>query len=122
VADNVTVARTTSAGFVTAFSDDLCEVPFASNLNFGPGATTANAAVIGVSQGSSCSGGPSRVAFYNPFGELHLVVDISGYFTGIALLEQLTIEPVISAHGSFTSGAVDREHDGPQTGPFTIRP
>ncbi|MEL6890884.1 MAG: hypothetical protein AAFP84_04770 [Actinomycetota bacterium] len=83
IAANVTVTETTSPGFVTVFTDDSCVVPNASNLNFGPGETTANAAIVGVSAGLECANGPGRIDLYNALGDVHLIVDVSGYFTGV---------------------------------------
>jgi hypothetical protein len=69
---NITVTEPTMPGYVTAFPGDVAK-PNASNLNFVPGETVPNLAIVRV----PASG---IVKFYNLFGNTHLVVDVVGYF------------------------------------------
>jgi hypothetical protein len=69
---NVTVTEPTSAGFVTVFPDPP---PPASNLNFVAGQTVPSLVRVGVRPVTR------ETAFYNRFGNTHLVVDLFGYFT-----------------------------------------
>ncbi len=81
---NITVTDTTAAGFLTAFSDDLCpsHLPFASNLNFTPGQTVPNLAIVGMSTGSAgCAGATGFSDFFNDAGSTDVIVDVFGYFT-----------------------------------------
>ena len=72
---NVTVTGPQRAGYVTVYGD-AGPRPATSNLNFGPGATVANAAVVQLS-------GDGKVNFYNASGgTVQLVVDVAGSFNG----------------------------------------
>jgi hypothetical protein len=79
---NVTVTEPTGGSFLTVFPDDVSR-PNASNLNFGPGQTVANHVITKVSTGPTPGGppGPGRIIFYNKAGNMHLIVDVFGYFT-----------------------------------------
>ncbi|MFG2981507.1 PKD domain-containing protein [Streptomyces sp. NPDC048258] len=71
---NLTVTNATSGGHVTAFPAGA-ERPITSNVNFAPGQTVPNLAVVPVSQ-------DGYVELYNGGWEsIDLIADISGYFT-----------------------------------------
>jgi hypothetical protein len=70
---NVTVTNPTNYGYLTAWPHGVPR-PLASNLNFGPGQTVANRALVGVGQGG-------QVDLFNPGGSVDVVVDINGWFT-----------------------------------------
>lgn len=73
VALNVTVTAPTSAGFITAYPSDA-STPNASNVNYGPGETVPNLAVVKV-------GADGGVRLTNTStGGVHLVADVAGYF------------------------------------------
>ncbi len=80
---NVTATQPTTSGFVTVFPDDLCQVPFASNVNFGAGQTVPNQVVSRLSLPRKCADPdlPGAIHLYNRFGFVHLIVDVFGYFT-----------------------------------------
>jgi hypothetical protein len=69
---NVTVTEPTAAGFFAAFPAGGTP-PTASLLNFTPGATVANAVVLGVD-------GSGRIELRNSVGRTHAVVDVLGWF------------------------------------------
>ena len=70
---NVTVTGPTADGFVTVYPCGI-PTPLASNLNFEPGQTVANAVVVKV-------GSDGTVCLFNS-KPTHLVVDVNGYFPG----------------------------------------
>ncbi|GAA5008182.1 hypothetical protein GCM10025734_50040 [Kitasatospora paranensis] len=63
----------TAGGFVTVYPADTTR-PVASNLNFTPGQVIPNLVVVPVNNG--------KVSFYNRYGDIDLVADITGYYTG----------------------------------------
>lgn len=71
---NITVTQPTSLGHVT-LAPAGCAVPGASTINFGPGQTRANNAVLPLSGGAL-----SANAFVLGGGSVHLIVDVNGYF------------------------------------------
>jgi hypothetical protein len=74
---NVTAVGATSAGHITLFPQGLTP-PATSTVNFGPGQTRANNAVVVLAPGS-----PSTfraAAFVLGAGSVHLIVDVNGYF------------------------------------------
>jgi hypothetical protein len=71
VALNVTVTGAAGPGFITVWPCGATR-PASSNLNYNPGATTANLVMPGVGTGG-------RVCFYS-LAATDLVVDVSGYF------------------------------------------
>lgn len=81
VAVNVTAVRPTEIGYLTAFPDDLCAIPWSSTVNFTPGQLVANSAIVGLSVDNECSEGVGWIDVYNPFGTTHVLVDAFGYFT-----------------------------------------
>jgi hypothetical protein len=70
---NLTVTNPTAFGYITAWPHGLTR-PLASNLNFRPGQTVANRAMVALGQGGLIDLG-------NGLGSVDLVVDISGWFT-----------------------------------------
>ncbi len=70
---NVTVTGPTAAGFVTVYPCGI-PTPLASNLNFEPGQTVANADIVKV-------GSDGKVCLFNS-NPTHLVVDVNGYLPG----------------------------------------
>lgn len=74
VAVNLTVTNPKDAGYLTAYPDGT-SVPISSNVNFGPGQTVANMAVVTV-------GDNGYIDLYNhSTGTVNLVADASGYYT-----------------------------------------
>jgi hypothetical protein len=67
---NVTVTESTAEGFVTVYPCGI-EPPLASNLNYGVGATVANAVIVKVGTGG-------KVCLFST-GPTQLVVDVNGY-------------------------------------------
>ena len=70
---NVTVTGPTAHGFITVYPCGI-PTPLASNLNFAPGQTVANAVIVKV-------GNDGKVCLFNS-RPIHLVVDVNGYFPG----------------------------------------
>ncbi len=75
VSVNITVVTPTGSGFVR-FSPG-CQMPTASNVNFGPGQTRANNAVLGL---EAATGILTANAFLDNGGTVQLLVDVNGYF------------------------------------------
>jgi hypothetical protein len=73
---NLTVTNPTASSFLTAWPYGVPR-PLASNLNFRPGQTVANRAVIAVGEGG-------LIGLFNLAGRVDVVVDISGWFTSAA--------------------------------------
>jgi len=69
---NITATEPTMSSYVTAYPGDVTK-PNASNLNFVPGETVPNLAIVRVPTNGI-------VKLYNLFGNTHLVVDVVGYF------------------------------------------
>jgi hypothetical protein len=72
VAANITITNPTSGGFVTLWNAGVTR-PDASNVNFTPGLTVANFAILPLGAGGA-------ISIYNAFGETDVLLDISGYF------------------------------------------
>jgi hypothetical protein len=71
---NVTVLEATSSSFLTVYPADANPRPLTSSLNWTAGqAPTPNAVTARLSA-------DGRIAFYNLAGDVHLIVDIAGYF------------------------------------------
>ncbi|ARE75092.1 N-acetylmuramoyl-L-alanine amidase [Streptomyces sp. NPDC059558] len=69
---NVTATEPTQSSFVSVHPAGTAR-PSASNLNFTAGQTIPNLVVVPVVDG--------KVSFYNHSGAVHLIADITGYFT-----------------------------------------
>jgi hypothetical protein len=73
VALNVTATGPSDYGYLVLFPGIYA--PFASALNFRPGQTRANSAVIGLTAVGGVTVGAGQFS-----GSVHVVVDVSGYF------------------------------------------
>jgi hypothetical protein len=75
---NVTVVSPTGSGFLT-FYPDAGPSPLESTINFGPGQTRANNAIVAL---DSAGNGTAQVrpSIQGNSGQVHLVVDVNGYF------------------------------------------
>jgi hypothetical protein len=86
---NVTVTEPTASGFVTVWPSGP-QRPLASNINFTPGRTVANAVSVGV-------GDDGQVSIFNSAGNTDIVVDITGWYarsdTTGPRVESLTVSP-----------------------------
>jgi hypothetical protein len=71
---HIAVTNPTVDSFLTAYADGSVR-PNTSNLNFSPGQTISNSAIMPV-------GTDGKIAFWNHHGAVDIVADISGYFTG----------------------------------------
>ncbi len=71
---NVTATNPTAASYLTAYPSGTAR-PNASNLNFTPGWTGANAVTVPV-------GANGKVDIYNEAGSVHVVADVLGYYRG----------------------------------------
>lgn len=69
---NVTVTNPSAPGYVTVWPTGAA-LPFASNLNFVPGATIPNLVVAKLGTGG-------KVSLYNPAGNTDLIADVAGWF------------------------------------------
>lgn len=76
VALNLTTTDTTGTGFVTAYADGSTE-PNVSNLNYTPGVTVPNSAIVPVSKGGYIDLSNRGTTA----GPIDLIVDITGYFS-----------------------------------------
>ena len=89
VALNVTAAEPTDTGYLTIWPEGQSR-PEASSLNFTAGQTIPNAVVSGV-------GANGSIAIFNPFGSVHVIVDITGWFarsdTEPPVLQSLSLSP-----------------------------
>ena len=72
---NVTATDTTTAGFLTVYPSQTTQ-PAASTLNWNPGRTVSNRAIVKV-------GPDGKVNLFNAQGNVDVVVDVSGYFTDV---------------------------------------
>jgi PKD repeat protein len=77
VAVNITVVDPTNSGFVSLYPGNY-PVPATSTLNFSPGQTRTNNAVLPLS--SDGSGTLAAQPFILSKGSVQLIVDVSGYF------------------------------------------
>ena len=83
VALNVTATGATAAGYVTAFPPGCNGVPYTSSVNFTAGQTVPNHAISGVSVGDGiCALYDGQVEIFNAVGQVHVIADMFGYFTG----------------------------------------
>jgi Tol biopolymer transport system component len=72
VAVNVTATDSTKGGYLTLFPGGTTR-PTTSTINFEPGATLANLAMPKV-------GGDGALAIYNSIGDVHVIIDVLGYY------------------------------------------
>jgi hypothetical protein len=71
---NVTVANATAASYLTVWPTGVTR-PVASNLNFAAGETIPNRVTVGLGSGG-------QVNFYNALGNVNVIADVNGFFTG----------------------------------------
>ncbi|MBR7826119.1 right-handed parallel beta-helix repeat-containing protein [Actinospica sp. MGRD01-02] len=115
---NITATNATRGGNITAFADDVSE-PSSSNLNFGPGQTVANEAVVHV----GADGGVELEN--NSPGTVDLIVDFTGSFSSGPTVgfAYVPIDPVrvldtrqpaaqLSVGGKMVSGALPADTTG----------
>ncbi len=72
VAVNVTVTGPTGTGFITLFPAGTAR-PLAANINFTPGKTVANLAVVKLGTGG-------KVSLYNSTGNTQVIFDVAGWY------------------------------------------
>jgi hypothetical protein len=83
VALNVTATEPTAAGYLTVYPPGCGGVPFTSSVNFSAGQTVPNHAISAVSvRDDVCAFEDGIVDVFNPVGEVHVIADMFGYFTG----------------------------------------
>jgi hypothetical protein len=75
VSVNVTVTEGVAAGYLTLYPADGA-APLASNINFRPGQSLANNAVVRV----STDGAGSLAILNGSGGQVHVILDVNGYF------------------------------------------
>jgi hypothetical protein len=76
VSVNLTAVGAAAAGYLTLFPGDRASAPLASNINFTPGVTRANNAVVPLA-----TDGTGTIKVKNgSVGDVHFVLDVSGYF------------------------------------------
>ena len=71
---NVTVTQPAAPGFLTLYPLGVA-APLASTINYGPGQTRANNAIIKLGSGDSIA-----VTCGQSSGATHFIVDVVGYF------------------------------------------
>jgi hypothetical protein len=74
VAVNVTVTQPTAPGYLTLYPLGVAR-PLASTINYGPGQTRANNAIVQLGSGDSIA-----VSCGQSSGSTHLIIDVVGYF------------------------------------------
>jgi hypothetical protein len=74
VAVNVVVTQPTASGFLTLYPVGVAP-PLASTINYGPGQTRANNAIVQLGTGDSV-----EVTSGQTSGAAHLIIDVVGYF------------------------------------------
>ncbi|MFL6165656.1 MAG: hypothetical protein ACJ710_05175 [Ornithinibacter sp.] len=82
---NITATGTTGSGFFTAWNGDPNAIPSTSTLNFTPGRTVPNMAVVPTSAcGADCGPGfesiPIVGVLNSSSGSAHVIVDLVGYY------------------------------------------
>jgi hypothetical protein len=75
VSVNLTVTQPAAQGYLTLYPGDTAGPPLVSNINFSPGSTRANNAVVLL----AANGGMINVK-NGSAGSLHFVLDVNGYF------------------------------------------
>jgi hypothetical protein len=76
LAVNVTVTQPHAAGYLTLFPGNTAPLPATSTINFSPGQTRANQAILPLSP----DGAGALGAVVGSAGTVHLILDVSGYF------------------------------------------
>jgi hypothetical protein len=79
---NITVTQATAQGYLSVFSSERRDsmLPTTSTLNFTPGQTIANAAIIPLcSPGQACIQGDFGIYTMTPGGSVHVIIDVVGY-------------------------------------------
>jgi hypothetical protein len=97
---NVTITEPDLFSFLTVFPADT-DPPLASNLNWNAGQTIPNMAITKVSVNQVIHGGPTTpgwIGFFNKQGNVHVIVDVFGYFTDASA-------SITGSAGTTTSGA-----------------
>jgi hypothetical protein len=104
---NVTVTQPTTGGFATVWPTDGDGPPNASTLNFVPGRTVPNLAIVKVGAGGS-------ISLFNEQGDSHFVVDVVGWFPSTFDITEQSLTPGVvgtvfsQTLGTFgVSGATD---------------
>jgi hypothetical protein len=70
---NVTATEPTTSSYLTVYPSDQPR-PVVSNLNFVARQTIANRVIVKLSS-------DGKLSFYNPVGSVHVIADVSGWFT-----------------------------------------
>ncbi|GAA1197548.1 hypothetical protein F4556_003330 [Kitasatospora gansuensis] len=87
VALNVTTTAAKGGGFLTIYPNDVPK-PLASNLNFGPGQTIANAVIVPV-------GADGKIRVSNGSGApTDVIVDVVGYYSAAGASAYIPIDPL----------------------------
>ncbi|WP_347261606.1 reprolysin-like metallopeptidase [Rudaea sp.] len=100
---NLTATQPTASGYVTAWPSGTA-LGNASNLNFSPGQTVANLAIVKI-------GSNGKVSLFNSNGNTHLIADVAGWFptsselTALAPARVLDTRPgMTTSDGQFAGG------------------
>lgn len=94
---NVTVTEPTAVSFLTAWPAGGVR-PLASNLNYVPGQTTPNLAIVKVGDGG-------KVNLYNYAGGAHVIADVAGWYGADGAAAGALFSPVVPARILDTRGA-----------------
>jgi hypothetical protein len=78
---NVTVTGPTAGSYVALYPANLSSPPSTSNLNFSAGQTVPN--LVSVRLGFVGLGPAEGVKIFNAAGNVHVIVDLEGYFTAL---------------------------------------
>lgn len=88
---NVTAVTPTTSGYLTVYPAGITR-PLASNLNFVAGDVRPNQVVVAVGDGG-------KVSIFNPAGSTDVVVDVTGWFSGVQAFEG-GLGPAITGDGT----------------------
>lgn len=102
---NVTAVDPGAAGFLTVYPAGIAR-PTTSSLNFGAGETVANLVTMRVGAGG-------KVSVYNPFGEIDVLFDVSGFYAAADGPDGTRFHPLAPARLMDT-----RTGEGLHTGPL----
>ncbi|MGH9264102.1 MAG: CAP domain-containing protein [Acidimicrobiales bacterium] len=86
VAMTVTVTQPTATGYLTLYPSGTAR-PAPSNVNFDPGETMSNLAVVKV-------GSNGKVSLFNATGTTHVIIDAAGWYSGSAAGNAGRFEPL----------------------------